>query len=289
MTAERARFPHSILDRAKGRIVREVRALFNDSAKGQQPVERSSEALFAPESPIWRVHGDVTSMMVGGVTALLLQMLHPAVLAGVWDHSNFRHDMLGRLRRTARFIATTTYGHRQDALAAIDKVRSVHADIAGFVPEGSAYRADDPELLAWVHMSEAWAFYSAWQRLGDAPLTTEEADRYFDEFARIGIALGAAPLPRNFASTQHAIEAMRSTLKVTHRTREVARLVLRHPPSNPLGLPVQKITMQAAVDLLPAWARDLHGLARTPAIVRPVLSTTMLGFASTLRWAFRSD
>ncbi len=51
-------------------------------------------------------------MMVGGVAALLLQMLHPAVLAGVWDHSNFRTDMLGRLRRTARFIAMTTYGAR---------------------------------------------------------------------------------------------------------------------------------------------------------------------------------
>ena len=55
----------------------------------------------------------MTSMMVGGVAGLLLQMLHPAVLAGVWDHSNFRNDMHGRLRRTARFIALTTYGGRR--------------------------------------------------------------------------------------------------------------------------------------------------------------------------------
>jgi uncharacterized protein (DUF2236 family) len=50
-------------------------------------------------------------MMIGGVSGLLLQMLHPAVLAGVWDHSDFRADMHGRLRRTAKFIAVTTYDH----------------------------------------------------------------------------------------------------------------------------------------------------------------------------------
>jgi hypothetical protein len=71
------------------------------------------------------MHGDVTTMMVGGIAALLLQMLHPGVLSGVWDHSNFRGDMLGRLRRTARFISITTYAGRKDAEAAIAKVRAI--------------------------------------------------------------------------------------------------------------------------------------------------------------------
>ncbi len=89
-------------------LVTRVRSLFNDRSKGEAPVMRSPDALYDPASAIWRVHGDVTTMMIGGVAALLMQMLHPAALAGVWDHSNFRHDMLGRLRRTARFIAVTT-------------------------------------------------------------------------------------------------------------------------------------------------------------------------------------
>ena len=79
--------------RIRREIVGGVRGLFNDQGNGEQPVVRSTDALFEPSSPIWRVHGDVTSMMVGGISALLLQMLHPAVLAGVWDHSNFRTDM----------------------------------------------------------------------------------------------------------------------------------------------------------------------------------------------------
>jgi uncharacterized protein (DUF2236 family) len=92
----------------KRRIVEEVRDTFNDRAAGEAPVMRREDGLFGPRSVVWRVHGDVTTMMIGGVAALLLQMLHPAVLAGVWDHSRFRDDMLGRLRRTARFIALTT-------------------------------------------------------------------------------------------------------------------------------------------------------------------------------------
>ncbi|MGM3371855.1 oxygenase MpaB family protein, partial [Escherichia coli] len=68
--------------------------------------------LFGPDSAAWQVHSDFTAMLTGGVAALLLQMLHPLPLAGVWDHSNFQVDMLGRLRRTAQFVAGTTFGSR---------------------------------------------------------------------------------------------------------------------------------------------------------------------------------
>ena len=87
---------------------------------------RRPDGLFGPESVAWRVHGDVTCMMVGGIAGLMLQMLYPAVLAGVWDHSRFRDDLAGRLRRTARFIALTTYGSREQAEAAIARVRGIH-------------------------------------------------------------------------------------------------------------------------------------------------------------------
>ena len=266
-------------------LVRQVRAVFNDAKKGERPVMRSDDALFAPDSVVWRVHGDVTTMMVGGVAALLLQMLHPAVLAGVWDHSNFRTDMLGRLRRTARFIAMTSFGVRADAEAAIDRVRGIHDKVDGVLPDGTPYRAGDPMLLAWVHVSEAICFLDAWIRYSEPGMSAADQDRYFAEFARIPEALGADPVPRSRTEAEALIAAMRPELAVDARTREVAALVLNQPARSLSAGPVQAITFQAAVDLLPDWARRMHGLS-APRLTRPLVRAGTFGIARTLRWAF---
>src|SRR4051795_3919717 len=132
-----ASFRAAVAAPIKTAIARQVVAMFNDRARGERPVQRRPDGMFGPQAVAWRVHGDVTSMMVGGIAGLLLQMLHPAVLAGVWDHSNFRQDMHGRLRRTARFIATTTYGASEDAHAAIARVRAIHDRVSGTLPDGT--------------------------------------------------------------------------------------------------------------------------------------------------------
>src|SRR4051794_40626660 len=118
-------------------LVRQVRKTFIERSKGERPVPASNQALFPPGSVIRRVHGDVTSMMVGGIAALLTQMLHPKALGGVWDHSDVAENQLGRLRRTARFIAVTTYGHRDSAEAAIAKVKAIHEQVSGTLPDGT--------------------------------------------------------------------------------------------------------------------------------------------------------
>jgi uncharacterized protein (DUF2236 family) len=224
-------------------------------------------------------------MMVGGVSGLLLQMLHPAVLAGVWDHSNFRTDMLGRLRRTARFIALTSFGGQDEAEAAIARVRSIHERVGGHLPDGRAYRAADPRLLAWVHVTETWSFLSAWRRYAEPGMSLSDQDRYFAEMARLGEALGANPLPHSRAEALTIIESMRPELGVDDRTREVAALVLGAPAHKASTEPLQKLTMRAAVDLLPDWARRMHGLAN-PAPLVPIVRAGTLGIARTLRWAF---
>ncbi|UUY00154.1 oxygenase MpaB family protein [Sphingomonas sp. J315] len=266
------------------RLIGVIRATFNDQAKGETPVVRSDDALFPRDSVTWRVHGDVTTMMVGGVASLLLQMLHPAVLAGVWDHSAFRKDMLGRLRRTARFIAETTYAERGIAEATIAKVREVHERVAGVLPDGTPYRADDPELLAWVHVTEMWSFLAAWQRYG-VPVSRAEEDVYYTETARIAEALGADPVPRSRFEAEGLIAAMRSQLVVDDRTREVAHFLLGHPPTSLAMAPAQAAIFAAAVDLLPDWARAMHGLQR-PVATLPLVRGSTLAIAKTFRWAF---
>lgn len=266
-------------------LVSMVRRVFNDRARGEQPVVRSGDALFTPDSVIWRVHGDVTTMMIGGVSALLLQMLHPSALAGVWEHSTFRDDMLGRLRRTARFIAVTTYGDRNDAAAAIDRVVRVHSHVSGVLPDGQTYSATDARLLAWVHVTEAVSFLDAWIRYGEPGMSLRDQDRYFSEFAVVARALHADPVPETRAEAHALMTSFRGELHADARTREVARMVLKQPPPVLLAKPVMEVLMKASVDLLPTWARRMHGL-RSAGLARPLVLGTTGGIAATLRWAF---
>jgi uncharacterized protein (DUF2236 family) len=274
-------FARPIKQAIAGRVV----ALFNDPSRGETPVARRPDGLFGPRAVAWRVHGDVAAMMVGGIAGLLLQMLHPAVLAGVWDHSDFRADMHGRLRRTARFIALTTYGGRAEAEALLARIRRIHDRVQGVLPDGTPYAANDPALLAWVHVTETTSFLKAWVRYVEPGMPLAAQDRYFAEMAQIGEALGADPIPRTRAEARHLLEATRPHLRCDARTREVARLVLRQPAPNGMAEPLQALTMQAGVDLLPAWAARLHGL-HNPVLRRPIIRAGTTGLARTLRWAF---
>ncbi len=274
--------PGLIVSRA---LTRQVRSTFNDRGQGERPVVPSANALFPRGSVIWRVHGDVTSMMVGGLASLLTQMLHPAALAGVWDHSNARADQLGRLRRTARFIAVTTYGERGAAEAAIAKVRAIHAQVRGTLPDGQSYRADDPRLLAWVHIAGAINFLEGWRRYGDPRMSRADQDRYFAESGEVARLLGANPVPETRCAAEQLVREFRGELRTDQRTRSFRKFVLEAPAASLAEAPVQKLLMSAAVDLLPDFARALHGLRR-PLV--PVRRATF-GMASTLRWAFAAE
>jgi uncharacterized protein (DUF2236 family) len=206
-------------------------------------------------------------------------------LRAVWDHSNFRSDMHGRLRRTARFIAMTTYGSRDDAESVIERVRMIHGQVKGHLPDGTSYVADDPSLLAWVHITETTSFLEAWIRYSEPLMSLANQDRYFAETAVVGEALGARDLPRSRAATMALIEAIRPQLQVDDRTREVARLILSARSPGLVGEAPRILTMQAGIDLLPRWARDMHGLSM-PNLGIPIVRAGTLGIAQALRWAF---
>jgi uncharacterized protein (DUF2236 family) len=259
--------------------------VFNDKAKGDRPVVRSDNALFPRNSVIWRVHGDVTTMMVGGIAALLLQMLHPAALTAVLDHSNFREDMLGRLRRTAKFIALTTYGDRADAEKAIGRVRAIHDQVAGTLADGTPYRAGDPRLLAWVHTAEALCFLDAWITYGEPNMSARDQDTYFAEAAVVARLLGADPVPETRQAALAFVARMRPALRATTPTHEVAQLIIAPKTSNLGAVAMQRLLAKAAIDLLPGWARDMLALGRSGPEALLTASATK-GVAATLRWAF---
>lgn len=272
------------MDTVRSLIAHEVRQIFADKAGRVTVVQPSDDGLFGRRSVAWRVHGDVTTMMIGGISALLMQMLHPAALAGVWDHSKFRNDMQGRLRRTANFIATTTYASREAAEAAIARVRRIHDGVHGHTAAGVPYHANDPALLAFVHAAEATCFLAAYVRYREPRMGAAEQDRYFAEFAEVAERLGAVDVPRTKRAMEAYLRAVRPDLLADARTRSAARLLLGQVPPRLALLPFQAITMNAAIELLPDWARSMHGLPM-PAVRRPLVRAGAQGLAGVLRWA----
>lgn len=268
-------------------LVRQVRATFNDRSRGERPIPASDDALFPRGSVIRRVHGDVTSMMVGGIAALLTQMLHPKALAGVWDHSDVAEDQLGRLRRTARFIARTTYAHRDVATEAIAKVKTIHEQVSGTLPDGTPYRATDPWLLAWVHVAGAINFLDGWRRYAESRMSGADQDRYFAESGEIARLLDADPVPQTRAEAERLIRDFRAELRADDRTRAFRDLVLRAPAQSLAEAPVQKLLTSASVDLMPDFAREMHGLSQP--LLPPMVRGATYGVARTLRWAFAGE
>ncbi|KWN19631.1 oxygenase MpaB family protein [Burkholderia ubonensis] len=241
--------------------------------------------LFGPDAVCWRVHADFASMMTGGISALLLQALHPLALAGVWDHSSFRTDILGRLRRTATFISGTTFGNRADALALIERVKAIHAKVHGTAPDGRPYRADDPALLTWVHVAEVSSFLAAHLRYVNPALPGELQDRYYAETACIAEMLGAQDVPRSRAEIDAYLARMRPDLEAGPRTFEVMRILLNAPVARPAMRPAATLVMHAGIDLLPPWAQDMLGVSRFAPLRRAVVRPGVRVVAPVLRWA----
>ncbi|MFC5697181.1 oxygenase MpaB family protein [Pseudomonas sp. GCM10022186] len=270
------------------RIERQIIGL-TGLALGQLDLEnpKGDPGLFGPDSVTWKVHGDFTSMMIGGISALLLQMLHPLALAGVWDHSNFRKDMLGRLRRTGQFISGTTYGTRKDADWLIERVRGIHQQVIGVAPDGRPYAASDPALLTWVHVVEVSCFLKAHLRYLNPRLSGEDQDRYYAEIALVAERLGARDVPKSRQEVADYLEAMRPQLFCDERCLEVVRILLAAPAPSAMTKPFGLLMMQAGIDLLPDWAGAKLGLHQRP-WQRRVVRAWVWRVAPLLRWAMRN-
>ncbi|KAA1009010.1 DUF2236 domain-containing protein [Paraburkholderia panacisoli] len=241
--------------------------------------------LFGPDSVCWKVHADFTSMMTGGISALLLQALHPLALAGVWDHSTFRTDILGRLRRTATFIAGTTYGNRHDALALIERVRRIHLGVSGTAADGRTYHASEPALLTWVHVAEVSSFMTAHLRYVNPQLSVDAQDQYFAETARIAEMLGAENVPRSRAEIDAYLGAMRPALVASERTSELVRILMSAPAPSMAMRPAGTLMLSAGVDLLPDWAQSMLGFERYAALRRTFARPGVRLVAPIIRWA----
>lgn len=223
--------------------------------------------LFGPESIAWKVHADFISMIIGGISSLIMQALHPQALAGVWDHSSFREDLKGRLGRTAFFIAATTYGSQEMALNIIDKVNRIHTKINGIDEFGKPYQASDPHLLAWVHLTETRSFMSAFESHRTELLSLSAKDQYFAEMKGLGERMGAIDLPASYAQTNQAIESYIPELHYGERAKSIIQL-LEYFPSNLAAKPFVKLISRAGFLNLPDWVHPILGRTKPSTLER---------------------
>lgn len=212
-------------------------------------------------------------MLLGGLRSLLVQALNPRAMAGVDQHSDYRVDPWGRLKRTAAYVAATTFGDTATALEAAAVVRAVHERVKGVDPHtGLAYAASDPDLLAWIHNVEVHSFLVAYRRYGGR-VSDADADRYVAEMVQAAELVGLAPddVPHDVAGLRATLRA--APIEISDAAMRSMRFIL-NPPMPALARPFYIIPAAAGVALLPRKVRRLYGLPWFPPADPAVRLTT---------------
>ena len=220
------------------------------------------EPALAPHDGVaWRLFKNPLVLFVGGIAAVLLELAEPRIREGVWEHSSFRHDPLGRLQRTGLAAMVTVYGPRSKAEAMIAGVSRAHARINGVTPDGRAYRADDPELLVWVQATAAYGIMESYARFV-RPLSRAERDSAYAEGIAAAALYGAADAPRSQAELEALFGRYRESLAPTPIVFEFLSILEATPVLPAAFRPVQPLLLKASVEVLPAWVRSRLRLDR---------------------------
>lgn len=207
------------------------------------------------------VHGDLASMIIGGLGSLFFQMLHPHTMAGVAQHSRYRDDPLGRLLQTANFIGYTTYGSKEMAYQSIERVLAVHQPVRGIADDGVAYYANDPHLLAWVHAAELSMFLTSYRRFGKLHLSDLDADRYVLEMASLARDFDIADPPTSVAELEATIDRFRPELRLSSDGAAARDFVARGLVKGPRQRLAYWLLVQSSFDLLTPWEHELLGVS----------------------------
>jgi uncharacterized protein (DUF2236 family) len=229
----------------------------------------------------WPIIGDAAAF-VGGIRALLVQAVHPEVAAGVFDHSRYREDPLGRLSRTSAYVTATAFGAAPEVERAISVVSRAHRPIQGTSHRGRDYSASAAPLAAWVHNALTDSFLAAYRHFGLRSLAQAEADTFVQEQTRVGALMGAAPLP----DTEQSLSAWVDGLPELAPSPGMADAIgfLRSPPLPIAVKPAYRVLFEAAVTTLPPRILSILDLPIRPGARRAGLAS--IGF---LRWALGSS
>lgn len=233
------------------------------------------------DSVTWRIHGD-PMMWIAGLRALYLQALHPRVIRGFVQNSDYRDSAWSRLSRTADYVGWTTFGTVEQAHRAAARIRRVHARLTADDPDtGERYRIDDPDLLAWVHCCEIDSYLHVIRRAG-MRLSRADADAYVREQRWRAWLIGAdlADIPTDATSLRRYFTAVRPLLAGTREARDAAKFVLFPPMSRRLEFTPARPGWAGVAGLafatLPGWARRMYGLRGPTELAYPGVTAALI-------------
>ncbi|MES1201630.1 MAG: oxygenase MpaB family protein [Pseudomonadota bacterium] len=217
-------------------------------------------ALLPPDSVTWRVMKNPVALIIGGIAAVILELAEPRVRTGVWEHTHFRADPVGRMKRTGHAAMATIYAPADVARAMIDAVGRRHGLVTGETPAGAAYRADDPELLDWVQATASYGFLEAYCRYA-RPLAPGVRDRFYAEAGPIAALYGATGAPRSQLELEALFARMRPKFERSPIVAEFLAIIGHAPFLPPPLAPMKSAMIAAAIAITPDWARELLGLS----------------------------
>jgi uncharacterized protein (DUF2236 family) len=220
--------------------------------------------LTGPGSVTWHLSRERV-VPLGGLSALLLQLAHPLVAAGVAEHSSFRGDPTKRLMLTLEMLLVTTFGDASQVGAMTSRIASIHRVVHGSLPQGVAewrrdtpYSATSPELGLWVYatiIETTLNSYSTFVR----SLSTDERAEFYRESEKLGqlYGVGKDVRPATYQEFEHYYASMLSRLRAGDQARSIARMILR---ARLRGIPIRPWSYLLAAGLLPAPLRAQYGL-----------------------------
>jgi len=242
------------------------------------------DGYFDDSSMLRRVHRERV-LALSGQRALLMQAAHPLAVFGLLAHTSALDEPYDRLARTAEVMGTIAFGSRAEADRVTRRVRAMHGSVSGSLehdvgpyPAGTAYRADDPELLLWVLFSlvdSALVVYSKYVRA----LTREQEAAFWEDYRVIGRLFGipAAEMPATIDELDEYRSRMLASgrLVVTDWARERAREIVLSPPVPWLARPLLEGANFVTIALLPDEIREQYGFSPLPPVLlrRALVST----------------
>ncbi len=268
----------------RGAVARDVRRSLGMTSPTGPLTMQAGESFLPVNGIAAQVHSDVGPMIIGGISSLFMQMLHPLVMAWVADHSIYKQDPVGRLQRTAQYVAATTYGTVDEAREMFDKVRQVHRRVAGTAPDGRSYNAGEPDLVTWVHVTEIAGFLNAAQRYGTRYLKPEQCDEYWEETAPLAFGLGADWAPRSTDEAEAYFARMMPVLYAGAQAREARDFLVRGPSRRIEERVFYGLIVASAIGLMPGWARTMLGVPKIPLVDSFLVTPSGRTMCAALRW-----